>query len=249
MEDEARIEGDLAAIQTVSEADYPVAKSIADHWRQVYLDPSYALCCHGEGDSAPELSEAGIPDERTHAFVVLGYELMNGEMTDELKGRCDAAAAAARSFPNAILVCSGGATGPNNPEKHTEAGLMKRYLAEVCGIDESRIFTDERAMTTAENAVNTFAILKAQGVKSMTIVTSSYHQRWGQALYNALAALYEQQQGYHARLIGNYCFDTQPSVDAFLHDDWFAIFQLGQILGLPRAQMAQLPNVYVLLGQ
>ena len=249
LEDEARIEADLAAIQTVSEADYPVAKSIADHWRQVYLDPSYALCCHGEGDSAPELSEAGIPDERTHAFVVLGYELMNGEMTDELKGRCDAAAAAARSFPNAILVCSGGATGPNNPEKHTEAGLMKRYLAEVCGIDESRIFTDERAMTTAENAVNTFAILKAQGVKSMTIVTSSYHQRWGQALYNALAALYEQQQGYHARLIGNYCFDTQPSVDAFLHDDRFAIFQLGQILGLPRAQMAQLPNVYALLGQ
>ena len=125
---------------------------------------------------------------------------------------------------------------------------MKQYLVEVCGIEESRIFTDERAMTTAENAVNTFAIMKAQGVESMTIVTSSYHQRWGQALYNALAAIYEQQQGYHARLIGNYCFDTQPSVDAFLHDDRFAIFQLGQILGLPRAQMARLPNVYALLG-
>ena len=231
-EDEAHIEADLSAVQAVSEGDYPVAKAIAAHWRQVYLD-----------------AEAGIPDERTHAFVVLGYELQDGEMTEELKGRCEAAAAAARSFPNAILVCSGGATGPNNPEKHTEAGLMKQYLVEVCGIEESRIFTDERAMTTAENAVNTFAIMKDQGVESMTIVTSSYHQRWGQALYNALAAIYEQQQGYHARLIGNYCFDTQPSMDAFLQHDRFAIFQLGEILGLPRAQMKELPNVYALLGQ
>ena len=247
-EDKAHIEADLSAVQAVSEGDYPVAKAIADHWRQVYLDPAYALCCHGEGDLAPELAEAGIPDERTHAFVVLGYELQDGEMTDELKGRCEAAAAAARSFPNTILVCSGGATGPNNPEKHTEAGLMKQYLVEVCGIEESRIFTDERAMTTAENAVNTFAIMKDQGVESMTIVTSSYHQRWGQALYNALAAIYEQQQGYHARLIGNYCFDTQPSVEAFLKDDWFAIYQLGEILGLPQAQMERLPNVYALLG-
>lgn len=247
-EDEAHIEADLSAVQAVSEGDYPVAKAIADHWRQVYLDPAYALCCHGEGDLAPELAEAGIPDERTHAFVVLGYELQDGEMTDELKGRCEAAAAAARSFPNAILVCSGGATGPNNPEKHTEAGLMKQYLVEVCGIEESRIFTDERAMTTAENAVNTFAIMKEQGIESMTIVTSSYHQRWGQALYNALAAIYEQQQGYHARLIGNYCFDTQPSVEVFLKDDWFAVYQLGEILGLSRAQMKGLPNVYALLG-
>ena len=125
---------------------------------------------------------------------------------------------------------------------------MKQYLVEVCGIEESRIFTDERAMTTAENAVNTFAIMKEQGVESMTIVTSSYHQRWGQALYNALAAIYEQQQGYHARLIGNYCFDTQPSVEVFLKDDWFAVYQLGEILGLSRAQMKGLPNVYALLG-
>ena len=126
---------------------------------------------------------------------------------------------------------------------------MKQYLTEVCGIDPARIFTDERAMTTAENAVNTFAIMKAQGVETMTIVTSSYHQRWGQALYNALAAIYERQRGYHARLVGNYCFDTQPSVDAFLHDDRFAIYQLGEILDLPKAQLERLPNVYALLGQ
>lgn len=247
-EDGQRIEADLNAIRAVSAADYPVARAVADHWRQVYLDPGYVLCCHGAGDFAPELHDAGIPDAETHAFVVLGYELLDGEMTDELKGRCEAAAAAARSFPKAILVCSGGPTGPNNPQKHTEAGLMKQYLSEVCGIDPARIFTDERALTTAENAINTFAILKEQRIETMTIVTSSYHQRWGQALYNALAAIYEQQYGYHARLVGNYCFETEPSVEVFLHDDWFAAYQLGEIWKLSPEQMARFPNVYALLG-
>ena len=220
-----------------SGSDYAVARAIADHWRQVYLDPAYSLCCHGDGPLAPELAEVNIPDDGSHAFVVLGYELLDGEMTEELKGRCEAAAAAARSFPKTILVCSGGATGPNNPEQHTEAGLMKQYLVEECGISADRIFTDERAMTTAENAVNTFAILKEQGVASMTIVTSSYHQRWGQVLYNALAALYEQQYGYRARLIGNYCFEIEPSVDMFRQDDRIAISQLRGILGLSKTRM------------
>ena len=104
-----------------------------------------------------------------HAFVVLGFELADGEMTDELKARCEAAAAAAKAFPDSSLICSGGATGENNPEGHTEAGLMKDYLTEQCGIAADRILTDEYAMTTAENALNTFAILKAQGIGVFTV--------------------------------------------------------------------------------
>ena len=86
--------------------------------------------------------------------MVLGYELLNGGMTDELKGRCDAAAAAAKTFPASLLVCSGGATGQNNPQRHTEAGLMKDYLVDECGIAAERVFTDERALTTAENIIS-----------------------------------------------------------------------------------------------
>ena len=93
-------------------------------------------------------------------------------------------------------ICSGGATGPNNPDGHTEAGLMKEYLVRACGIDTSRIFTDESAMTTLENAENTFEILRAKGIRTITIVTSDYHQKWGQVLYNALAAVYAQRYGY-----------------------------------------------------
>ena len=164
-------------------------------------------------------------------------------MTAELAGRCDAAAAVARSFPGAIVVCSGGATGENNPEGHTEAGLMKEYLSENCGIDTERIFIDEKAMTTAENAVNTFEILREQRIKTMTIVTSAYHQRWGQAVYNAVGALFRQRYGFDVRVVGNYCLDIEPSVEMYRMDDRIAVMQIAQILGLPPDVMRSLPSL------
>lgn len=211
-----------------------VALSIARHWKQVYLDPDYRLFLLGRDDPAQ------LPVCGRHAFVVLGYELLNGGMTDELKGRCDAAAAAAKAFPASLLVCSGGATGQNNPQRHTEAGLMKDYLVNECGIAAERVFTDERALTTAENAINTFVILQAQGVETMTLVTSSYHQRWGQVLYNALSAIYQKEHGYSAEIVGNFCYDIAPSNPAFRQDARIAVRQLGQILGLSSEEMSRL---------
>ena len=121
--DASKIEADLEAIRSVSEDDYAIAKGIADHWSAVYLDPDYSLYLHHGEEKAAIPEDAGIPDDAGHAIVVLGYVLRNGEMQPELKARCEAAAAVAREFPNAILVCSGGATGDNNPQKHTEAGI------------------------------------------------------------------------------------------------------------------------------
>ncbi len=227
------IESALAAIEAVDARDGVVAREIAEHWERVYVnaDGSYRLYLYGGGDRATALEGTEIVDSATHAFVVLGYELKNGEMTPELKGRCDAAAAAARSFPSAILVCSGGATGSNNPENHTEAGMMKDYLAREKGIDPGRIIIDEQAMTTAENAVNTFEMLRERGIETYTVVTSSYHQKWGQVLYNAMGAFYRQLYGYSATLVGNYSYDIAPS-ERFRHDDRFAVRQLASMLGL-----------------
>ncbi len=236
------IEADLAAIRKVSKRDYELARSIADHWRGVFLDEDYRLYLYQGDAAAPELADAGIPNSRSHAIVVLGYELMDGEMQPELMGRCEAAAAVARAFPETILVCSGGATGPNNPDGHTEAGLMKAYLTERCGIDEARIFIDEKAMTTAENAVNTFQILQENKVQSMTIVTSGYHMRWGQAVYHTLAELYRRQQGYSIESVANYCFDTEPSVEMYRAGDRIAAYQIAGILELPEDVIRSLPS-------
>ena len=145
------IRGDLQAIRALNSEDYAIARSIAEHWQRVFLDPDYRLCLYDGGERAKELEGRGVPHGSAHAVVVLGYELNDGEMQPELKARCEAGAAVARSFPEAIVVCSGGATGPNNPERHTEAGLMRDYLTQVCGLDPERIFVDDyHDLTTAE---------------------------------------------------------------------------------------------------
>lgn len=226
-----RIDGDVAALGD------DVAEAIAAHWKAVYLNPDYRLYLYGKDD--PGALWELVSDD--HAFVVLGYELKNGEMTQELKGRCEAAAEAARRFPEAVLVCSGGPTGRNNPHNHTEAGLMKDYLSGPCGIAAERILIDERAMSTVENAVNTLALLQAHNIESMTLVTSVYHQRWAQAIYNAVNALYGQEYGYSARLVGNYSYDVEPPTEYYRDDARIAVVQLGRILRLPEEEMALLP--------
>ena len=233
--------GDADAVQSVLDAigamdagDRVVAEAIAQHWMRVYANAEgpYEMHIHDGGPRATALEGSAIPDSPTHAFVVLGFKLKNGEMTEELALRCEAAAAAARSFPHAILVCSGGATGSNNPKKHTEAGLMKAYLTEKCGIDASRIFIDEQARSTVENAENTFRILQAQGVQSYTVVTSAYHQKWGQVIYNAMAAFYRQTYGYDTQILENYSCNITYN-EEYPNDARWAVYQLAVMLDLP----------------
>ena len=242
--DDERIEADLAAIRAVNKKDHELLKAVADHWRQVYLDPGYELNLYRAGGDAAELTAAGVPDSPSHAIVVLGYELRDGAMQPELEGRCEAAAAAARALPNAILVCSGGATGENNPDRNTEAGLMKAYLTERCGVEAARIYIDEEAMTTQENAVNTFRILQEKGVKTMTIVTSSYHQRWGQTVYHTVAELYRRRHGYSVEIVGNYSLDREPDVPMYAMDARIAAFQIAGILELPDEARSSLPSFF-----
>ncbi len=200
---------------------------IAANWYGVYLDPDYRLYVYGADDPSV------LPVSGKHAFVVLGYALEDGEMTEELKGRCDAAAAAALAFPDSLLVCSGGATGENNPESHTEAGLMKAYLVSRWGIDPDRILIDEEAADTLENAVNTFAILRAQGIETITLVTSDYHQKRAQAVYTAVGAVTRQETGCGVEIIGNYCYAAEPDPALLEQDAAIAIIQVIQILDLP----------------
>ena len=230
----ARIDAETAALHD------EVITSVVDHWKRAFLVGENALLIHGRDDARC----LPVPDPSAHAFAVLGYGLEDGEMVDELRTRCDAAAAAAFAFPEAVIICTGGATGDNNPEKHTEAGMMKDYLVRVHGIGEERIFTDESALTTAENAVNTFEILRELGRTTLSIVTSVYHQRWGQALYNAVGAQYRRDHGFDVRFIGDYCCDVEPSLEEFRRDDRYASYQLGQILGFTPEEMALIPGIW-----
>ena len=224
-----KIDADVESLQD------EIAASIAGYWKTVYLDPDYQLLIYGKDDPI----RLQIPENgRDHAIVILGYELLNGEMTDELKGRCEAGAAVAKAYPASMLVCTGGVTGENNPDQHTEAGLMKDYLVRTCGLDAGRILTDDRALTTVNNTLNSFAIMQAKGIRTMTIVTSSYHQRRGQTLYNAVGAQYKKEHSYLIGMIGNYSFETEPTTDFYRMDEVMAAFQLGIVLNLPEEETA-----------
>ena len=241
--DAQKIKADLDAIAAVDPQDLPMAESIAEYWQVLYLDPDYHLYLYQGDELAEDLRNAGIKDSPDHAIVVLGFALQNGEMQPELMGRCDAAAAMARTFPSAILVCSGGATGENNPDRHTEAGLMKEYLTDHCGIKAERIYTDEKATTTGENAVNTFEILRENNVRSITIVTSSYHQRRGQILYAVMAEIFRQRYGYSVDLAENYCYDIESSSPIQTFDGRIAAMQIADFLSLPEDAMKVLPSM------
>ena len=209
-------------LETLKEDE--MAAFIADRWQAIYMNPDYRVYICGKDDPAD------LPISGKHAFVILGFELENGEMKDELKARCDAAATAASAFPDSLLICSGGATGENNPEGHTEAGQMKDYLVRTCGTDAERILTDESAMTTLENAVNTFAILKEQGIETITIVTSSYHQRRANLLYETLAEIIRRKEGVSITVAGNYSCEAQASENLAKRDARIAAMQLDDLI-------------------
>ena len=229
--DEKAIEADLETIRSVKEEDYAVAQDLTETWQDVYLDPDYRLFLFGKDDPAV-LEEYGVVNSPSQAIVILGFELADGEMQPELISRCDAAAALAEAFPEAILVCSGGATGKNNPEKHTEAGLMKAYLTEKCEIEASRIYTDEEALTTVKNVHKTFEILEAQDVHTITIVTSQYHQKRSQALYGVMARIYRQERGYIVQSVGNFCYE-KTEISNSTSDDRLAMQGMVELLHLP----------------
>lgn len=208
--DTAGIDRLLEEIRRENTEDYDIARAVADHWYAVMLDPDYKMYQYWDELKAHELEWSSLDFSGKHAFVVLGYELKDGHMRPELIGRCDAAAAAARAFPESYIITTGGVTGNNNPENKSEGGLMKNYLSRRCGIDADRIFAEKEALTTLENAEYSFRILQEQGIEKITVVTSDYHQRWGQVLFNALAAIYEKETGYRVEIAGNYNYRAKP---------------------------------------
>ena len=131
-----------------------------------------------------------LPGDDSLCLVVLGFQLNpDGTMRDELIQRLTVALECSKQYPNAFIVCTGGGTAPNAPEA-TEAGCMAAWLIEN-GVDEARVFVENRSMTTAQNAIFTFQILaeNAPQVKQLAIISSDYHIFTGALLFGAQAVL------------------------------------------------------------
>ena len=85
-----------------------------------------------------------------------------------------------------------------------------------------------------------FQILKEQGIETITIVTSAYHQLRGQTLYSAMASRYAQEQGYSVEIVGNYCCDVENA--AYQNGDQIAAMQISGILQLPGGGTQGMPR-------
>ena len=131
----------------------------------------------------------GLAQDDSLAIVVMGYQLnRNGSMKPELLDRVAVAIASARKYPNAYIICTGGATS-DNPNV-SEASEMAQWL-HICGIDESRIILEDASFSTTENAQNTMQLLYENypNIRNLAIVTSDYHMRRSVMMFEA-AALY-----------------------------------------------------------
>ena len=127
-----------------------------------------------------------LPDDDGLCIVVLGFELNDdGSMKDELLERLRVALACAKQYPNAQVLCTGGGTAADAPDV-TEGRAMGDWLLDH-GLSRTRLIVEDKSMTTAENAMNSYKILFSDypAVDSVAIVSSGYHIPWGSLLFEA----------------------------------------------------------------
>ena len=80
--------------------------------------------------------------------------------------------------PDALIIVTGGV--PQNNK--TEGDLMKQWLIEK-GVDASRIYSDNYARSTVENALFSRYSLAKHKIKHAVLISSGSHVRRGQALF------------------------------------------------------------------
>lgn len=151
------------------------AEGILEYWNYV----------NNEAELNPILPD-GLPEDDSLCILVLGYQLeADGSIRPELEGRLKTALASAEKYPNAFVLCTGGGTARDNREV-TEAGQMAKWLVGN-GLAPERLIVEDRSMTTAENAYNSFEILTRDypQITAAAIVTSDYHIPWGAVLFQA----------------------------------------------------------------
>lgn len=116
---------------------------------------------------------AAGPEDDAGTVIVLGCGIFpDGRPTLSLVHRLTAASAYLSAHPKADVVVTGG-QGGNEP--FSEALAMKRYLV-ARGIDETRVFMEDKSTSTRENLEYALDIIEQNGLSTRAaVVTSDYH--------------------------------------------------------------------------
>lgn len=188
------------------------------------LDPSRADRLRRRFDRAEALiaeplSAPARPATGRVSIVVLGFALNpSGAMERPLLDRLDATLTAARAYPTARVVVTGG-----QPQAGvTEADLMTRWLVDK-GVDRDRVQIEDKAKDTVGNAVNVTGLLHQAPPDTVVLVTSASHMRRARAITEAAL----QDAGLEAQVVPFIAAsaDTQEMTRAPAADERLAIYR------------------------
>ena len=123
--------------------------------------------------------------------IVLGCQVNGTEPSVMLQSRIDAAYDYLTQNPDAVCIASG---GMDDGEIITEASCIRDQLL-LRGIEENRIYTEDRSGSTAENLSFSAAIIREKGLPThVAIASDNFHQM--------RAAIFARNNGLHAQSLG-----------------------------------------------
>lgn len=112
--------------------------------------------------------------EDAQCVVILGAGVNGTEPSLMLTSRLEAALAFIAGKPDIPIICSG---GQGTGEDISEADCMADWLI-ARGVDESRVYREDRSTSTRENFAFSYALMAEHGIDpsgSFAFVTNDYH--------------------------------------------------------------------------
>lgn len=216
--DSGKIESCLDALEAESPAEGALWRRIMTDW--VRLNEA--------GFEDHRVLPDDLPQDDSLCIVVFGYGLgADGSIQPELEDRLYVALNAARQYPNAYVAVTGGQT--SEVAGVTEGGQMDAWLR-AQGVAESRLIVEDQALSTTQNAANTYKLLTSaySQVKTLAVVTSDYHVACAGVLLQIWSDYQSQVNGAPALNVaaGASCATDTPVGDRMLSSQAWGIAQI-----------------------
>ena len=216
--DSGKIESCLDALEAESPAEGALWRRIMTDWARL----------NEAGFEDHRVLPDDLPQDDSLCIVVFGYGLgADGSIQPELEDRLYVALNAARQYPDAYVAVTGGQT--SEVAGVTEGGQMAAWL-QAQGVAESRLIVEDQALSTTQNAANTYKLLTSAypQVKTLAVVTSDYHAACAGVLLQIWSDYQSQVNGAPALNVaaGVSCATDTPVGDRMLSSQAWGIAQI-----------------------
>ena len=216
--DSGKIESCLDALEAENPAEGALWRRIMTDWARL----------NEVGFEDHRVLPDDLPQDDSLCVVVFGYGLgADGSIQPELEDRLYVALNAVRQYPNAYVAVTGGQT--SEVAGVTEGGQMAAWLR-TQGVAESRLIVEDQALSTTQNAANTYKLLTSAypQVKTLAVVTSDYHVACAGVLLQIWSDYQSQVNGAPALNVaaGASCATDTPVGDGMLSSQAWGIAQI-----------------------